>query len=1268
MAGIILMPVAKLILGKASDLAKEQIGLLWNFRRELSKFDATVSTIQAVLSDAEEKQAHSHQVKDWLEKLSEVMYDAEDLLDDLATEARRKAVVAATTDDAGGRRRMSATTCWSVVCFLLSSLPKQLVYDLKMAHAIKAIRERLDDMAKDRDVLHLEVDTSEEETLPSRETDSCPPKIVIGREDDKKNIIELLLNCNPEANISVVPIVGMGGLGKTTLAQLVFDDDRGKGHFDIKAWVYVSQSFDVQVILLKMLESITGQKMRDLTSDALQAQLRGKIEGRRFLLVLDDAWEESRHSWEKLGNYLAFGALGSKVLLTTRSTKVAEFAGGALNSRTGTSIMEPYLLKGLLEEESWNLLVEKAFPRTVPQERQLQEIGKEILRKCGGVPLAVSTIAGVLVDCNDPKIEWPSFLQKSLSSITKEGEEDPTMSALKLGFNHLPSYMKHCFAYCKLYGKGDEIPIKLLVQLWVAQGYIDSEDKGFDCFKTLWWRSFFQEVQMDGLGNMCVCTMHDLMHDLACWIAGEKIMPTSSLTILKNIPSKTRHLFVTVGDDDDDKREEDHGGDGLGNASKVRTLAYWGYLTSKEVQQVINNFIRLRTLQFYCDDSYSNDEDRSILDAFTSINFYKLKHLRLLYFSCEGRKELPNSISNLVNLQVLGLIDISSLQELPKGIEKLVNLKHLELIADEAGHITHMPKGIGKLKFLQTLPIFVVSKKNGCISNNNTVGAELDELKGLNALCGELAIKGLGNSESPRTGVYVLNEKLHLQSLVLDWSRDDDIGDDVHDVTSLSIHDEGILEMLKPHFNLKKLAIQRGYGGVKIPNWLSGLTNLVEFSLQDCEQCEYLPPQIQQMPSLKRLTIRNCPLLKGIDDVDHHRDSSTIEEEDCEWPQFCCLANLCIEGCLRLTRLPTFPTVEEKMKFSAASLAPLARTMKMKMRREGGVGYTDDFDANSHPLRTSSSSSSSSALVHPLSKLTKLSLKTIDDDFESLSYHDSSGCLISLQELRIGDCRRGVKIPSSLCSSASLTLIHLRKCEMVEYLPSLHGLPSLKELTIWDCPNLKGCWWKKRKGNNDNYGNGGDDDYYNFDPSMEEEREDEEWPRFPCLLALEIGGCPNLTRIPLFPTVERLILRRTSSKALVRTLKMQVVGAAHLDSQLHSTTTATTSPSSQRTALDRPLSNLKKLYLWGMQELKSLPEGLCNLTSLRVLEIGFCLRLATLPPAMRHLTSLHRLEISLCPELTIRCGKGEGQDWPNISHIPNIKLDGNILQGSGWVP
>ncbi|CAI0428379.1 unnamed protein product [Linum tenue] len=151
----------------------------------------------------------------------------------------------------------------------------------------------------------------------------------------------------------------MGGLGKTTLSQLIFDDAQVQAYFDIKAWVYVSQSFDVKLILGKILRSIDHESQVGPELDHLQAQLRKIIEGKRFLFVLDDVWEETNQSWEALGKYLTVGALGSKVMLTTRSTKVAEVGAGALNSEISITIVAPYQLRGLSEEECWNLLVKK---------------------------------------------------------------------------------------------------------------------------------------------------------------------------------------------------------------------------------------------------------------------------------------------------------------------------------------------------------------------------------------------------------------------------------------------------------------------------------------------------------------------------------------------------------------------------------------------------------------------------------------------------------------------------------------------------------------------------------------------------------------------------------------------------------------------------------------------------------------------------------------------------------------------------------------------
>ncbi|CAL1379958.1 unnamed protein product [Linum trigynum] len=1167
-AEAVLIPVAKLILGKASDLASEQIGLLWNFRRELSKFKDTVSTIQAVLRDAEEKQFHNHQVKDWLEKLSGIMYDAEDLLDDLATEARRKAMLSAATDDdggGGGRRRTSTTCCWSVVRFLFSSLAKQLVYDLKMAHAIKAIREKLDDISKDREILHLESHSSQEgEALPSRETDSCPPLIVVGREGDRKKIIHLLLNSTCEANIFVVPIIGMGGMGKTTLAQLVFDDDQVKAHFDIKAWVYVSQSFDVSVILEKILQSIACQGVAGLSLDVLQARLRGKITGKRFLFVLDDVWEETSWSWETLGKYLTVGAPGSKVLVTTRSSKVAEVGGGALKSRSSNNIVLPYHLKGLSEEECWNLLVEKFLPRKVPQDPHLQEIGKQILRRCGGVPLAVSTIAGALVDSRDPNVEWPYFLQKGLSSI-KHGE-DPTMSALQLSFSHLPSNTKHCFTYCILFPKGFKFNVQMMIRFWVAQGFVESEDEGSGCFKMLWCRSFFQEMEMYESGEMKVCRMHDLMYDLACSIAGNKITRSSSSTVLINVPSKTRHLYVT-GDGNDDLREEDYG-DGLGNASKVRTLVCMKSLSNKELEHVLNKFLRLRVLMIVEESSIPYWLEL-VLDASASLNsLNKLKHLRYLALRNTTRwKKLPDSVTNLVNLQVLELVNVwSSEEQLPRDTMMLVKLKHLELT---------------------------------------------------------------------------------------------------------------------------------GYEGVKLPNWLSGLPNLVEFSLRDCNRCQYLLA-LHQMSSLKKLTIDNCPLLNCINnDADHCYSSpdnsssrlTTEEEDDDEWPRFQCLSYLKIQNCPSLTRLPMFPTLEGELELDNTSLAPLARTMKMNMRRGGeGVDCSDEYaygDTNIHPPLTSSSAS-----AYPLSGLTKMFLSDINEDLESLSHPNSSSCLISVEELRVQSCNQCVKLPGSLCSSIHLMKIHLYKCATLEYLPPLHELPSLRKLFIGGCPKLKGCWWKKKKkqGNHDNHKGGGDDDYYyNFDPSMEGDREErkdeemeEEWPHFPCLSTLRIESCPKLIWMPLFPTVEgEMWLYQTSTEALVRTMKMKPVVAAaaaehYLDSQQHSTCAAATtttcsssssssSSSSARADIVPPLSKVTQLQLWWIDDLEFLPEeGLRNLTSLQSLFLCNCSRLASLPPAMRNLTSLQSLAILNCPLLRDRCRKGEGEDWPNISHIPEIVMPDKV--------
>ena len=173
---------------------------------------------------------------------------------------------------------------------------------------------------------------------------------IIGRDDDKKKITDLLLQSKPEENVSVVPIIGIGGLGKTTLAKMVFQYKNIGEHFQLKMWVCVSEKFELKVIVEKIIEAATGSKP-DLQMETLQNRLRDIINGKKYLLVLDDVWNEDRGKWLNLRDLLLGGASGSWIVITTRSELVAK--------STGT--VSPHVLKGLSNSQSWSLLKQMAF-------------------------------------------------------------------------------------------------------------------------------------------------------------------------------------------------------------------------------------------------------------------------------------------------------------------------------------------------------------------------------------------------------------------------------------------------------------------------------------------------------------------------------------------------------------------------------------------------------------------------------------------------------------------------------------------------------------------------------------------------------------------------------------------------------------------------------------------------------------------------------------------------------------------------------------------
>ncbi|KAM1604526.1 hypothetical protein ACFX15_030627 [Malus domestica] len=311
MAEGVLFNVAARIIGRLGSLAFQEIGLIWGVQDELHKLQEIVAGFQGVLLDAEQKQTNN-EVKLWLESVEDAVYEADDLLDELNTEVQQ-------------RQMMFGNTKMSKKVRLFFSSSNQLAFRLKMSHKIKDINKRLREVASRRAFLSLEVNREDTRfIIRERVAHSFVPKEnIIGRDEDKKTIIQLLLDPISNENVSTISIVGFGGLGKTALAQLIFNDEVIQNHFELKIWSCISNVFELDIVVKKIL------KVDKIDMDELQNDLRRNVDGKKYLIVLDDVWNENREKWLSLKYLLMGGGKGSRILITTRSETVAKISDTA---------------------------------------------------------------------------------------------------------------------------------------------------------------------------------------------------------------------------------------------------------------------------------------------------------------------------------------------------------------------------------------------------------------------------------------------------------------------------------------------------------------------------------------------------------------------------------------------------------------------------------------------------------------------------------------------------------------------------------------------------------------------------------------------------------------------------------------------------------------------------------------------------------------------------------------------------------------------------
>ncbi|WMV55594.1 hypothetical protein MTR67_048979 [Solanum verrucosum] len=299
----------------------------------------------------------------------------------------------------------------------------------------------------------------------------------------------------------------MGGVGKTTLAKAVYNDAKVKNHFGLKAWFCVSEAYDAFRITKGLLQEI-GIKVDD-NLNQLQVKLKESLKGKKFLVVLDDVWNDNSNEWDDLRNLFVQGDLGSKIIVTTRKENVASMMGrGTINVGTVSS------------EVSWALFKRHSLENRDPEEHtEFEEVGRKIADKCKGLPLALKALAGTL-RCKSEVDEWRDILRSEIWELPSC--LNGILPALMLSYNDLPTYLKQCFAYCAIYPKDSPFCKDQVIHLWIANGLVQQFRSGNQYFLELRSRSLFEMVPASSKRDVDKFLMHDLVNDLA-QIASSKL-------------------------------------------------------------------------------------------------------------------------------------------------------------------------------------------------------------------------------------------------------------------------------------------------------------------------------------------------------------------------------------------------------------------------------------------------------------------------------------------------------------------------------------------------------------------------------------------------------------------------------------------------------------------------------------------------------------------------------------------------------------------------
>ncbi|KAB2006757.1 hypothetical protein ES319_D11G369600v1 [Gossypium barbadense] len=1169
-----------LLLGKSLDSALKFVANHNQLHQQLKQWQSILPDIQAVLEDAEKKQIKNMGVKKWLEDLQDLAYDVDDILDEFAYEELRLKLKKSQAQASTSNVRKLIPTCFTGTSFA----PTSFLFKNSMIPKVKEITARLNSLTTRRSSLGLSEILSQAPTSKGKQPRLQPTSVLdgvveyVGRHKEKTEMIEFLKGDNSNG-VSVLSIAGMGGMGKTTLAQLVYNDATINQSFHHKAWVCVSVKFDAIAITKAILQSITSESCDYSNLDLLQVKLKEKLSGKRFLLVLDDIWNENYNDWTILQS--PFGA-GTHIIVTTRLQIVS----------------------------SIQALKAKNFDGHL----QFKEIGEKIVRRCNGLPLAAKAI-GSMLRTIEYHGKWERICESEIWNLPEE--QCGIIPALRLSYHHLPSNLKRCFAYCSILPKDYEFGEEEIILLWRAEGLLQQKampqikDLGNQYFQDLVSRSFFQTSSKDKSRFV----MHDLINDLAQVVAGEICSKLEGDKKWK-FSNRTRHSSYIVGTYDTVKKFEafDQVNSLRTFLSLMLTSVYrWPYLTNVVLVDLLPRLGYLRTL------SLSRYKITELPDVFEN-----LKHLRYLNFSYTDIECLPDSLCTLYHLETLLLHWCYKLQRLPSKMENLVNLHYLDIRG--ANSIERIPFRIDKLTNLQRLSDFIIAKGDGC---------HIRYLKYLSNLEGDFRLSGLENVNGEDAGEAKLNEKQGIHRLVLHWSGKFKKASRNKEV------EEWVLDSLRPPKKLEQLVIEN-YGGAKFSTWIAdpSFKNMLSLELRKCKNCKSLPSigrwlllkdlsisgldqvhkigaelfgenqsnafasleslcfdnmlnweewdlceddeQVSKFPSLHFLSIRKCPLLLGrLPTI--LQSLQTLDIYECQrlvvsissFPLLCVLR---VEGCEELVDEGSL-SVQKVTSFKVVSVSNISKFNISAERIMLRFANSEAFYIFGWKELGSLSQIGLRLVGHRFITIWNCpQLVSLETEEERLQLDKIPG----VEYLTIRDCERLNRLPEALHAFPLITIIVLENCPGLVCFAESNFPPALKELWIWNCSGLQ----------------------YLVD---EKENNNKSMSSNTCLLErLEIKCCPSLiwlsSRGDICNRLQHLDIRDCSKLSrLFSNAKLPVM--------------------------------LKKLFIWDCPVLECITQAFLETIDLESIGIRGAEKIESLPRGLDKLSHLQKIRLNLCPNL-----------------------------------